>query len=223
MCAILGGSYRCLTADDIQSICRLFEHSQIRGKHATGISYCDGDSIRTIKYPIPGKEFINSIDLTAFIGKEFAFIGHCRYSTSDLEYNQPIADDDLAIVHNGVITQEPFETWQGEFTTKNDSEFVFKSHKTGSNPILDFPGASLAVCGLTKNDIFFYRNGKRPLHYCLINDNLIISSTYDIIVRSGICASGEISKAVPGFTYSFDRCKLDLKELQEMKEYIDAI
>ena len=55
-------------------------------------------------------------------------IGHCRYSTSDLQYNQPIYNDDYSIAHNGVVSQEMPERWKELYgydcKTKNDSELI---------------------------------------------------------------------------------------------------
>lgn len=206
MCAIIGGVFPNLTEDSIALIKALFYESQIRGKHATGISYIDGGVV-TIKEPIPAIEFIRNLDLKKFLYQRFSFVGHCRYSTSHLEYNQPIANEELSIVHNGVITQEPFEKWEclfghEDFLTKNDSELVFKSHLSGSHPLVDFPDASMAVCGLNKNELFFYRNGKRPIHWGVIDDNLIVSSTRDIIKRCS--SSANVFDAMAGYEYFID-------------------
>lgn len=209
MCAILGLYIKRVSEKDLGLIRDLFRESQIRGKHATGFSYLEEGTIKTIKEPIPGSDFIEKYDPKYFLGKELRMIAHFRYSTSDLEYNQPISDKDLSIAHNGVITQEPFEKWEGNFKTKNDSEFVFKSHEKSSHPLIDFPEGSIAVCGLDLNRIFFYRNGKRPLHYTNTFGNLIISSTRDIIER---CISvANIEETVPGIEYSFEGNVSNLK------------
>jgi|694.fasta_scaffold06519_13 glutamine phosphoribosylpyrophosphate amidotransferase len=202
MCAIIGGAFPELTKKDIILIKNLFLQSQIRGRHATGISYIDND-ILTVKEPVPAEEFIQNLRLEEFLGREFSFVGHCRYSTSHLEYNQPIANRDLSIVHNGVVTQEPFDTWNSlfgydNFDTKNDSELIFKSHASGSHPLKQFPEASMAVCGLNSNGIFFYRNGKRPIHWSRVGDNLIISSTRDIINR---CSDSQVFDCEAGIEY----------------------
>lgn len=206
MCGILAGSFLNLQEEHVNIIEKLFINSQIRGKHATGISYCYGENLETIIFPIPAKEFITKIDLRKFIGTNFSFIGHCRYSTSDLEYNQPIADEHISIVHNGVVTQERFERWEElfgytNFITKNDSELIFKAHGANLQPMDVYQNASMAVAVLTKKSIKFYRNGLRPLHYSLITDGLILASTSDIIKRSTLVS--KIFDTKPGIEYNF--------------------
>ena len=158
MCTVIGGNFPALKEQEISLIKDLFLQSKIRGKHATGISYVDNGAVVTIKQPIPASDFIHNLQLERFLGKNFSFVGHCRYSTSDLEYNQPISNDKLSIVHNGVITQEPFEKWESlfnfvDFKTKNDSELIFKCHEKNEHPLINFPLGSMAVCGLTPEQL----------------------------------------------------------------------
>jgi len=192
MCAIIGYSCQQLSVPDIETIQKLFEESQIRGKHASGISYIDNGRVITKIAPIPGGEFIKTIDLNQFIGTEFNMVGHCRYSTSDIKYNQPIADEGLSVVHNGVITQEPFDKWTElfgyeNFKTKNDTEILFKSIKD-ENSLSDFHDASIATCVLESNPVTlsWYRNGKRPTSFYKKDKTIIISSTKDILLRSNL-------------------------------------
>lgn len=214
MCAIIGGNFNNLTEADITLIFNMFKEAKIRGKHATGISWIGSDEkVKTISKPEPADVFVKYLemsrylDIRGFLGKKFSFIGHCRYSTSDLEYNQPIADDNLSIVHNGVVTQEEPSLWSKlfgytEFMTKNDSELIFKCHKEGKYPQKEFPQASFAVGGINNKGLFFYRNGKRPLHYSYLNDNLIFSSTRDIIVRAVGNKAIETQKCNPNIMYT---------------------
>ena len=78
---------------------KMMLQAMVRGQHATGISYIEDEKIITIKEPVRASLFpMPTI-------KTVAIIGHCRYSTSDLEYNQPISGEDYSIAHNGVVTQ----------------------------------------------------------------------------------------------------------------------
>jgi glutamine phosphoribosylpyrophosphate amidotransferase len=218
MCAILGLFINDVREKDLGLIRKLFNESQIRGKHATGYSYFD-KKIVTQKEPIPGSEFIEKYNPEIFLGKNLTMIAHFRYSTSDLEYNQPISDSRISIVHNGVITQEPFDKWEGDFQTKNDSEFVYKSHRNASHPLKDYPDASMAVCGLSQDKLFFYRNGKRPLHYSTSYGNLIISSTRDIIERS--ISDAKIQECIPGVEYSIEGAMHSFKRKSIRKDIKD--
>ena len=91
---------------------RVFLESRIRGMHATGLSYVKANSIVTQKLPVSADKF--PFDFESYLNEDgnLYLVGHCRYSTSDLEYNQPIANERVSVVHNGVITQELYEDWE---------------------------------------------------------------------------------------------------------------
>ena len=116
-------------------------------------------------------------------------VGHCRYSTSDLEFNQPFNNDTLSIVHNGVITQELPEKWKDLYgydcVTKNDSELLLHTIEDDKCPITTWVESSLAVCELWFcKRLRFYRNGKRPIYFTSLSNGYIITSTADIANRS---------------------------------------
>lgn len=192
MCAVVGAFIKSPNAEDFDTLKRVFLESKIRGMHATGISYVKGGKVITEKHPLPANEF-------PFMFREYVnedgnlyLIGHCRYSTSDLEYNQPIATDTKSIVHNGVISQELPENWEKMYgykcMTKNDSELVLHSE----NPLEEFADMSMGVCELNANKTMrVYRNGKRPLYLTSIDKGCIITSTADIAKRAkvtGVCS-----------------------------------
>lgn len=195
MCAVIGAILLKPTKQDFALLRRGFHESRIRGMHATGISFLPnwGDGIVTIKEPIPADQFVdkhlhddNLQDMVADDGNLY-MIGHCRYSTSDLEYNQPMFHTEKSIVHNGVITQELPENWKEIYgydcITKNDSELVLHSN----DPLREFSHMSMGVCELYKDKrIRFYRNGKRPLYLTNMPNGCIITSTADIAARAGI-------------------------------------
>ena len=146
MCAVIGAIFKNPTTEDFEMIKRVFLESKIRGMHATGISFLPAwsdDEIETYKEPVPADRFewINKLDECVASDGNLYLIGHCRYSTSDLAYNQPMVAPDLkkSIVHNGVITQELPENWQELYgydtlTTKNQSR-KRKDLKASSNEI----------------------------------------------------------------------------------------
>ena len=126
-------------------------------------------------------------------------IGHCRYSTSTLEFNQPIYNNDKSIVHNGVITQELPENWKELYgydcMTQNDSELVLHS----ADPLVEFSHMSMAVCELTQKQLRVYRNGKRPLYLTSTERGRIITSTSDIATRARI---GGVTMELPMNQYT---------------------
>ena len=193
MCAVIGAILLEPTKQDFAMIRRVFHESKIRGMHATGMSFLPkwSDKIETIKEPIPADQFVekhlhddNLKDMVSDDGNLY-LIGHCRYSTSDLEYNQPMCGDEKSIVHNGVITQELPENWKELYgydcMTKNDSELVLHSN----DPLLEFSHMSMGVVELhLDKKIRFYRNGKRPLYKTELHNGYIITSTADIMARA---------------------------------------
>ena len=150
--------------------------------------------ITTIIEPLPAKEFLklhwDKIQDDLSYEEEISLIGHTRYSTSGIAHNQPIADNRVSLVMNGVVTQADPKYWSelfvGEFKTTNDAEILFNGLKDGKNP-LSFSksdSASMALCILHNNGIIIaMRDGKRPLYMTKKVGLTIIASTRDIIKR----------------------------------------
>lgn len=210
MCAIVGLVVKEeISNADRDLLKRIFLESKIRGLHATGISWVDSGLIRTEKFPVGADIFVNQFDFGKLIGK--MFIGHCRYSTSDLEWNQPIADEKLSLVHNGVVTQESSENWPihfgGSYLTKNDTEIFFNRYKEGENPFLRLPNASGAVLTLSNERLTAFRNGKRPLWVTEMDSGWVLTSTKDIAIRSNLI--GPIFSIDIGIEYRFTESGLN--------------
>ncbi len=223
MCAVIGAILQSPSKEDFASLRNVFVESKIRGMHATGISFLPkwSTGIETIKEPIPADQFVekhlhddNLGDMVADDGNLY-LIGHCRYSTSDLEYNQPMFCSGKSIVHNGVITQELPDNWKDLYgydcITKNDSELVLHS----KDPLREFSNMSMGVVELYKNrKLRFYRNGKRPLYLTNVPNGCIITSTADIAKRAGI---GQAIEVMMNHYITFD------EYLSMMIERVDII
>ena len=205
MCAIVGCHLEAPTPLQIQTLERLFIESQIRGKHATGYSLIQGNKVITRKEALPAETFINSHFAEVEPGEYILQLaGHCRYSTSDLQYNQPIqVFDDLALAHNGVVTQEPPGMWHRygyELQTANDSELLYQARHAGHEPLVEFPTATMAVCELSVADgLRWYRNGGRPLYHVKVVNGYFICSTKDIAERAGLKGA---RRCKPGVVYT---------------------
>ncbi len=191
MCAIIGAVVKQPTANDFQLLKRVFHESKIRGMHATGISYVKNIQVFTEKLPVPADQF--PFKFSEYVNEDgnLYLVGHCRYSTSDLEYNQPIANSNLSVVHNGVITQELPENWEELYgykcETKNDTELLLHTIEGNVSPLERWQDASLSVCVLSSNKTLkVFRNGKRPNYLTFIPNGVIITSTRDIPKRAGI-------------------------------------
>ena len=219
MCAVIGCCLSHPTRDQIETLKRVFLESQIRGRHATGVSVLIDGRVETTAEPVSAEDFVQVFNFSQFenIG-DFKLIGHCRYSTSDLGYNQPLSlSNQLSIVHNGVVTQDPPETW-GRYgyplETSNDSELLLQSIAMGEEPLVAFPDASIAALELHSDGrMRWYRNGKRPMHISAVDNGYFITSTEDISVRSGLYSS---VKAVPGTVY----CPNGVATISQAKELI---
>lgn len=195
MCGVLGITITDFNERDYGLIRSLFTQSMIRGKHATGVSYVKNGKVHTIKEPIPADEFIRKQNLESWRNEDgnLYCIGHIRYSTSDLRFNQPFATDELGIVHNGVISQEPSSTWFETYglktETANDSELILRcmESKEKKHPLIEFHPASMAVCTIDTDKVMTaYRNEERPLYFYHDDRVTFFASTKDILSRSGI-------------------------------------
>jgi glutamine phosphoribosylpyrophosphate amidotransferase len=191
MCSVIGAIIKEPRAEDFLMLHRVFLESKIRGMHATGISYVKHGKIITDKRPVPADEF--PFYFPSYVNEDGSLymIGHCRYSTSDLEFNQPIANENLSVVHNGVITQELPEKWKELYgydcETKNDTELILHTAEDCISPLVRWKDSSLAVIELHVDKVIrFYRNGKRPLYLTSISNGCIITSTADVPKRAEV-------------------------------------
>ena len=199
MCAIIGAALRSPTREDFAMLKRVFLESKIRGMHATGMSFIPAwsDKVVTIKEPKPADQFIDQHlhgdNFSSFLNADgnLYMVGHCRYSTSDLEYNQPISNDKVSVVHNGVVSQELPENWESKYgykcEGKNDTELLLHTIEDGLSPLVRWHDASLSVVELyLDRKIRAYRNGKRPIYLTTLDNGFIFTSTEDICKRAGV-------------------------------------
>ncbi len=199
MCAVIGAYIERPSSRDLVMLANVFRESSIRGLHATGISWVRGGRIHTFISATPAAKFLENFDLNQTINEDgnMYLIGHCRYSTSDLNYNQPLWNENISIVHNGVVSQEMPENWERLYgykcTTKNDSELIIHTLEAKKSPLVEFADASMAVIELYKEkQLRFYRNGKRPIYFTSLRNGVIITSTKDIAVRADLKDSVEL-------------------------------
>ena len=199
MCAIIGAYIENPSSRDLIMLADVFRESSIRGLHATGVSWVRDGEVKTRIEAKPATQFLESLDLNNCVNEDgnLYLIGHCRYSTSDLEFNQPLWNENISIVHNGVITQEMPENWERLYgykcKTRNDSELILHTLEAKKSPLLEFQNASMAVIELYKeNKLRFYRNGKRPIYFTSLPNGGIITSTKDIAERANLKGTVEV-------------------------------
>jgi len=194
MCGIVGVKLKNVTEEDIETVRNIFLETEIRGKHASGIAWFDGNGLKHKKSPVPISKFMEGFDLHQCIwgDRNLTLIGHIRYSTSDIKYNQPIGNEDRSfIVHNGVVTQSDPEFWKERYgyecETRNDTELLFHCLEEGCEIESKFPRASYALLRLTQDgEIIFGRNGLRPMWKATLSNGTVFSSTRDILFRAGV-------------------------------------
>lgn len=194
MCGVIGALLNKPTQQDFDRLRRVFIESQVRGKHATGLAYVAQNTVHIISLPVPADAF--PFDFPSYLNEDgnLYLIGHTRYSTSDLEFNQPIGNPSAAIVHNGVITQELPENWEKLYghncETRNDSELLFRSLEGDNVGAMwnEWPNASISFLLLyADKTITAGRNGKRP--QWMFKDragNQWFTSTDNIAMRAGL-------------------------------------
>jgi|SaaInl8_200m_RNA_FD_contig_111_242350_length_7248_multi_3_in_0_out_0_2 glutamine phosphoribosylpyrophosphate amidotransferase len=192
MCGVVGAILNHPSDDDIETLKKVFLETEIRGKHASGIAWYNGSELEMVSKPLPISEFLETFSLCRTMNEsKIRLIGHIRYSTSDLEYNQPIGDGKSFIVHNGVISQEDPSQWEEtygyECEGKNDTELLFHAVKEGKNFEEEFPGCSVSALYMDEDgEINNFRNGLRPQWVGTLKSGIIIASTKNILLRAGI-------------------------------------
>lgn len=214
MCAIIGVSLLNPSSADFELVRKVFIESKIRGMHATGMTVLHKGKLKTFIETVPADRFTELDNLEKYSDGELKLIGHCRYSTSDLEYNQPLYTKDVSIVHNGVISQELPENWKQLYEistqTKNDSELLL--HTVDDDPLMLWADASIAAIELRRSGLIrYYRNGKRPLYKTELENGFILTSTADIMRRAS--KDKYIAKSVP--------CGVKTKDYQ--MEYVNEV
>lgn len=193
MCGVIGFSSDKVTQTDLNTLKNVLIESRIRGMHASGVAWYDGHTIRSKSQPIPIDKFLEGFQLREMVysGQRIAMISHTRYSTSDLAYNQPLLGGQLALAHNGVISQADPATWKATYgydcKTRNDSELLLKALKAGDDPFKKFPGASIAAVTVDNQGyVQCIRNGLRPLWKGRIGHGVVYGSTLAILQRAGV-------------------------------------
>lgn len=201
MCGVIGVYLTDVVEEDIDLVDRIFRQTMIRGKHATGVTYVTQNGLETIKEPVPVTEFLKNHSIKDFVfDNALKLIGHIRYSTSDLRYNQPFQGSGISIAHNGVISQDP-EVWEYETETMNDSELILRCIEKGDHPLDVYKDRSMSVVALEGDRLHAFRNHERPLWRAERWNGYIFASTRDIFTRAGVTFG--VSKCEPMIHYKY--------------------
>ena len=219
MCGIVAIDIQDISSDQIEEVKRILLETEIRGRHASGISWYSNGQVHTVKASKPISQLLEDFDIYRCVDENdghLAMIAHIRYSTSDLDYNQPITTaQDFAVVHNGIISQAEPGTWNEEYGLgdplgRNDSELVLMALEQNKHPLKLFKDSSMAVATLTnKGKVRVFRNGKRPLWLTQMYNGWIATSTRDIVERAEVTFTHQ-SPAKPGVDYNLTHNSLDV-------------
>ena len=173
----------------------LFILSESRGKEASGFAINNGKEIRFLKTPFPASDLVNSNvfskEIDNLLGKDstnFTTIGHSRLVTNGYEHindnNQPVIKNNLAVIHNGIITNcnELWNKYNDEKKlTELDSELIptllyrFNSNSNNfQNTLVSlyneiYGMTSIAILGAEMNNLVLATNNG-SLYYIQSND-----------------------------------------------------
>jgi glutamine phosphoribosylpyrophosphate amidotransferase len=225
LCGVLGIVIQDCKEKDYDLVRSLFQQSMIRGKHATGVSFVKNNKIHTIKDSVPANKFLSNNDTKDWVNEDgnLYCIGHIRYSTSDLRYNQPFSSEDVSVAHNGVISQDSPENWEKTYglkaQTANDSELILRAIEKNEEPLTYFRPSSMSVCSLRSDKkLVAFRNEARPLYFSVNDKSIVFTSTENIAKRSGVNNSQKTKMytvyTVENFEMSLYEINTNVEDLQ---------
>lgn len=206
MCGVIGFRSESVTTEQITCLKRIFQESQIRGKHAVGFTI-NKPGLPTFKFN-DIQSLRKSLDAELIPGQPCSLIGHTRYSTSgdfkEMKNNQPIMLGDIAVVFNGVISQASPDKWEKfnePYYTANDGEILVKKISANQDWAAWIANSPFSFAGLIlENGKFnWIRNQNRPLWISSFKEYLLLASTRDIFFRAGVSEADEVQ---PGVRYS---------------------
>jgi len=193
MCGIIG-YVAPNTVGTRQLLAKLLMESSYRGRHSMGIAWTFNGEFYQHMLNLEFGLFELELDLElCFCGlDDLRVIGHTRYCTSDPETPLPLIESDMAIVLNGVISQEPPETWEqygaGPYSTGNDAEIMLRLALLCR--VEQTPGSYAACLLEDTGTIMGVRSPERPMwwHSWLVDETdvaYVFTSTLDIAIRAG--------------------------------------
>lgn len=189
MCGVIGMATSEPRAEHQALLRRLFVESRVRGIHAFGFSFWDGESVVT-------RRFLSVKDCVEAVPRGITrLIGHCRYSTSGDHRtpanNQPIQIGQAALAFNGVVSMaskaEYERQYDRRYATENDGEIVLDKLIRGDDwrRFVADGRFSFAGLALERDRLTAIRNVRRPLYRCNREGAVFFASTADIFRRAG--------------------------------------
>lgn len=192
MCGVIGADLPEATEESLEALRTVLLESSIRGRHGSGLAWHDGQTLRRLVKDGPMKGLLAGFDMRDLVRPDGSVlcVGHARYSTSDMEFHQPLVAQGVALAHNGVVSQADPSEWEAKYgyicEGRNDSELLLRGLLDRRHPVAAFPEASIAAVWIHDGQMSYARNGLRPLWYADIGSGRVIASTADILQRAGL-------------------------------------
>lgn len=145
----------------------------------------DPDKLRTASLPIVSRtrNVFGKIDFR----KPKSFIAHGRYSTNtvNLENTHPFVNDDIAMIHNGVVSDAD-NMFKNLLKTSCDTEIILRAWEHGGMKTIESQVTgyyALAILDKVTKQLHIVRDDKAMLYisYSRTVDSYIIATTIDII------------------------------------------
>jgi glutamine---fructose-6-phosphate transaminase (isomerizing) len=163
MCGIFG----MIGQSDInqQDLQKLVSHARQRGRDSSGFIYLNDDRYQVQRADYDIKQLLSKVKPY----QSSIVLGHSRLITNGLGDNQPVIRDEIAVIHNGIITNES-DIWKElgmERGLQIDSEVIVaitEKHLAENKELKDLPGRVLSLCrGVVACAVAIPRLGKMVL------------------------------------------------------------
>jgi glutamine---fructose-6-phosphate transaminase (isomerizing) len=160
MCGIFG----IVSQSDVkqQDLKMLSLHARQRGSDSSGFIYLENDRYQVQRADYDVKQLLSKIKLY----QSSVVLGHSRLITNGLGDNQPVIRDEIAVIHNGIITNEA-DVWKElgmERKLQIDSELIVaiaEKHLSENKDLIDLPERVLSLCrGVVACAVVIPRLGK---------------------------------------------------------------
>ena len=212
-----------LTTEEVLTYLTIFEQSELRGTHASGICWKDGDNALVEKAPLPASRFLDDFNWERLVGKEWVF-GHARHATvgsyRDNNNNHPIvgANKQVVLVHNGQVTMSRIAHYN--YSGEVDTEVLVSHIEENGFDALKSVRGSASLIWTTRDEIenLFLWRLSNPLWVAVHNGVYYMASEKGFLIDAlwGLKRTPIFSLDV-GWVY-----KLSKKGLKKVGEYRPA-
>jgi glucosamine--fructose-6-phosphate aminotransferase (isomerizing) len=201
MCGIFGIiSTKTVIRSELEVLAR---HARQRGKDSSGLIFHDRVRYSVCRADYPIDRLLREIRHV----KTGVVMGHSRLITNGLSDNQPVVQDGICVLHNGIIVNHE-EIWKriGKVPRQSiDTEIIaalVRNHLDSGGLVRDIPKTVLAECrGIVACAVLIPALGK----LCLFSNN-------------GSLYIGEIGERLYFSSEYFPLAKLGCKEIVEVRE-----